>query len=96
MVQMTVPVDGATARVLSSVAGRCGKSPRVLRDATAGHTTRPGRVTEAERCQMREDRKTVMGRPATRSETELDREIETLGQSGVTGGAQRRRGMIAP
>lgn len=92
MVKMTVTIDDETARTLKAMAERFGKSPSlVLSDVIAEYAARAGRMTEAERRQMRDEVDAVTKRPATRSDTELDREIETLRHNGVLG-RRRRRG----
>jgi hypothetical protein len=91
MAKVTFSVDAETVRTLKATAERLRKpQSMIVREAVAEYAARAGRLTEGERRRLLRTLDEITGRPPTRPQAQVEREISAIRGSRRAAAARRR------
>ncbi len=86
MPKLTFSLDAETVAALTTAARRTGKPQSlIVREAIAQHTASEARLSDKDRERLLSVLKRVGARPATRSATDVDRELKEVRRGRRTG-----------
>ena len=90
MAKMTFSLDDATVRTLRMVAERKQKPQSVVvREAIVEYAAKDEKLSDSERTRKLQLIRSLKSQPATRSQTDVDRELGDLRRARKTGWARR-------